>query len=431
MNPHSSVFFGLFASTYLLAKDGDMSPTLEVLPLNSTLSDVTIPRYDENKKRVAYLKANLMEILADGKPVGDRQPIMVDCTGIQLRMEAEAAGGDIDVDMERARYRVAPGVLTVQETITASSPKFSLTGNGGVFHLDTRRGFVFGPLDCKIYQFQTAQLSDMPTSLPILLASTSLITFNASYKPATPAQLLEIEQAAKPTQIQIHSQQATVAKASHQHDNNSSQANNKLIEFAEAVDSKSLNLLIQNPPPANPPTQVKPPLENPDLTIHCDGGCFFDGNENLLVLLRNIVVNEARFTLKAQEEVKVFFNEEPAPEEKEGQTEEKKKDPSLNLDLTDVKSLVATGGVHFSGIDKKGNPVEASAATAYYDHKKQELILKGGLLTFWTKAQNREFHFQAEDANAYVRIELSDETMSAHTSPTGWTFGGKGLRLKK
>jgi lipopolysaccharide export system protein LptA len=438
----ASVLLGTVASFSLLTVRAEKGPTLEVLPLNSTLSDVTIPRYDENLRRVGYLKAELMEILADGEPVDDRQPIMVDCTGIQLRMETKEAGGDIKVDMERARYRMTPGVLTVKEAITARSPKFNLSGTGGVFHLDSQRGFIYGPLSCDIFQFQTVSHTEMLPSLPILpvlLATTSLVTLNPGFQPPTSERLLEVTQAAKPSSSQIQSQQLKVAEASNEHEEEAGQARNKLAEFANDVDSKSLNLLIQNPPAPNPAAQARPPLENPELEIECDGGCFFDGNENLLVLLRNIVVNEKRFTLKAQEEIKVFFNTAPAPkkegeegakkEEEEEAKDEADKGPSLNL--TDVKSLVATGGVNFTGVDKNGNPVEASAETAFYDDEKQELILKGGQPTFWMKQQEREFHFQAEDTNAFVRIELANEVMSAHTSPTGWKFGGKGLRKKQ
>lgn len=402
-----------------------MGPTLEVLPLNSTLSEVTIPRYDENQKRVAYLKADLMEILADGKPVGDRQPIMVDCTGIQLRMEAEAAGGDIEVDMERAQYRMTPGVLSVQEKITAHSPKFRLTGNGGVFHLDSQRGFVFGPLHCEIHQFQTSHLPDMNSTLPILCAATNLVALNPDYTPPTPERLLEVERAARSSQSQIERQQKETARSSRTYQQDSEGADLKLSEFAADVDSDSLNLLIQNPPPANPAVQARPPLEKPDLAIDCDGGCFFDGNENLLILLRNVLVSEARFTLKAQKEIKVFFNAPPAGNKDDEEEKDKEQAPGINLN--DVKSLVATGGVHFSGVDKSGNPVEASAETAFYDDKKRELILKDGRPTFWTKRGNRELHLQAEDENASVRIELSGDSMSAHTSPSGWKFAGKGL----
>ena len=93
----------------ILLNAAELSPSLEVLPLNSTLSDVTIPRYDENQNRVAYLKSDLMEILADGPPVDNRQPIMVDCTGIKLRMAYEAADGEVSVDMERSSLPRQPG----------------------------------------------------------------------------------------------------------------------------------------------------------------------------------------------------------------------------------------------------------------------------------------------------------------------------------
>ncbi|MGJ8724538.1 MAG: hypothetical protein ACSHYB_08275 [Roseibacillus sp.] len=413
-----------------LLYSSELSPSLEVLPLNSTLSDVTIPRYDENQNRVAYLKADLMEILADGKPVEGRQPIMVDCTGIQLRMAYEAVDGDVSVDMKHARYRITPGVLTVQETITARSPRFHITGNGGVFHLDSRRGFIFGPLDCDIFSKQTAHHPTMLHPFHALLASTSLLVANSGHKPPSAEALLEVERLAKSSRSEIQASQQQIEQTTSENQAESKLADQRLMQFAEDVESKSLNLLIQNPPAPNAAVGGNPPLKDPEFTIHCDGGCFFDGNENLLVLLRNVVVKEARFTLKAQEEIKVFFNA-AAEEDKKDNDKEGDKDQGAKLNITDVKNLVATGGVHFSGIDKEGNPVEATAATAFYNDQDKVLILKDGNPTFWTKKGKGEMHLRAADKNASVTIELAGKSMSAHTSAGAWNFGAKNLPLKK
>ncbi|MBK1834110.1 hypothetical protein [Roseibacillus ishigakijimensis] len=410
-----------------------MSPTLEVLPLNSTLSDVTIPRYDENNRRVAYLKAGLMEILPDGPPVNDRQAIMVDCSDIQLRMNTEAAGGHVAVDMEQARYRLTPGVLTVQERITASSPQFDLAGTGGVFHLDTRRGFLFGPISCQIYAKPepSASLMKPPLpalpALPALLASTSfLVAAEPTHRPPTAAELLKVEQLATSTEAQLQSSQTEAHKESAQHEEKAQDAQDKLLSFSQQVDNQALTRLIQNPPPANTTAQAKAPIKDPELTIECDGGCFFDGNENLLVLLRNVVVKEERFTLKAKKELKVFFlTEEPA----EGASEEEA-DDNPDLTITDLESLVATGGVNFSGIDKDGNPVEASAATAYYDDQSKVLILKDGRPTFWMKKGKMEIQLQSENQGSSVRIELGEEGLKANTSGDGWKIDSKDFPLK-
>ena len=429
MNLATSVSLGIGVGAILLYAD-ELSPSLEVLPLNSTLSDVTIPRYDENQNRVAYLKADLMEILGDGEPVGKRQPIMVDCTGIQLRMAYEAVDGEVSVDMERARYRLTPGVLTVQETIVARSPRFHITGTGGVFHLDSRRGFIFGPVDCDIFSKKLAYQPTMNLPIHALLASTGFLAMNPGHNPPSAEELLMVESLAKPAQPAILSSQSEIKMSTSEGLVESKEADQKLLQFAEDVDYESLNLLIQNPPAVNPPMGAKPPLEDPEFTIHCDGGCFFDGNENLLVLLRNVIVKEARFTLKAQEEIKVFFNAAPEEDEADDADKEKKEDVA-QLNISDVKNLVATGGVNFSGIDKDGNPVEASAATAFYDDKTKVLILKDGNPTFWTKKGNRELHLRAEKAGASVRIELGGDAMSAQTSADGWNFGAKGRPLKK
>ena len=446
MNLSKSVTLGLGLGALLLPAE-ELSPSLQVLPLNSTLSDVTIPRYDENQNRVAYLKSDLMEILADGKPVNGRQAIMVDCTGIQLRMAYEAADGDIEVDMERARYRVNPGVLTVQETITAHSPRFHITGVGGVFHLDSRRGFIFGPVDCKVFPKPepTAHHPTMLTPIHALIASTGLASMNAGYNPPSAKELLQVDELvamksghnppsaeellkvehfSQSMQPQIQKEQKAIDTTTSAGQTQSKEADQRLLVFAGDVESDSLNLLIQNPPPPKAAVQAKPPLVNPQFTVTCDGGCFFDGTENLLVLLRDVVVKEDRFTLKAQEEIKVFFI--PPPEEKEEKKEgEAKEEGGAGLGIGDVKSLVASGGVHFSGIDKNGNPVEATAATAFYNDVDKVLILKDGSPTFWTKKGEREFHFQAVQKDASVRIELANDVMNAQTSPNGWNFGAK------
>ena len=410
----------------------DLSPKLEVLPLNSTLSNVTIPRYDKNQNCVAYLKAELMEILADGEPVDKQQAIMVDCTGIQLRMATEQTDGDITVDMQRALYRLTPGVLTVQEKITASSARFSLRGTGGVFHLDSQRGFIFGPLDCDISPQSLTHNSTMFTPLYALLATSTLATLataNPDYQPLSAEELLKIERLSKSSEMELKNQQEQLTESANELSTESKNADDKLASFVEDVDSKPLTLLIQNPPAPAPANGAKPALKNPEFSIHCDGGCFFDGDENLLVLLREVVVKEARFTLKAKKEIKVFFSGAEKDENKPQEKEEEKNGAKLNI--TDVKSLIATGGVHFSGIDKKGNLVEASAETAFYDDKKETLILKGGTPTFWTKKEELEIQMQAENANSFVKIELLGDTMSATTSPNGWKIGGNNLPLKQ
>lgn len=440
MRPLSSAYLTTTIGLTLSSLAVDLSPTLEVLPLNSTLSNVTIPRYDKDRNRIAYLKAELMEILADGKPIDDRQPIMVDCTNIQLRMVDQTTeentdkalkkvGGDIKVDMEKARYRLNSGVLTAQEKITARSPKFSITGQGGIFQLDSRRGFLFGPLNCEIYPDQLAHNpNNMITPFTALLASANLMTLNPGYQPTSAEELLKVEQLAKSSQTQVmKTREKTVASSSH-YQNSSQTADKMLADFANGVESDSLNLLIQNPPPANPVGQAKPPIQNPDLTIHCAGGCFFDGTENLLVLLRDVVVKERRFTLKAQEEIKVFF----LAEEKEKKPNEKteKNDNNPNLSIGDLESLVATGGVHFSGIDEKGNPVEASAAIAFYNDKTKTLILKDGKPTLWLQKGKAQVHMQSSSKNANITVKLSENAVQATASDTSWTVTTKNLPLK-
>lgn len=400
------------------------APTLEVLPINSTLSNVTIPRFDENFNRIAFLKADLMEILADGGMVDGRQPIMVDCSGIQLRMKNENLMGDVRVDMKRARYRLRPGVLTVQEEIIANSNQFKIRGNGGVFHLDTRRGFLFGPLECDIFEKPKAQAMNTAPSFPpllVALAMSSPAMLSAQlpvHRPPSVAELLETDRHALSEQGRVQGEQGRLAAALARQNETLVEADRLLAQFSAQVESKSLNLLVQNPPKTAPENDEPPEIKDPDLSITCDGGGFFDGNASLLVFLRNVIVTEKRFTLKANQELKVFFSD-AEPKESDDKT-----DPgeAPEISIGEVKTLVATGGINFSGVDKDGNPFEASAATAFYDNQKNQLILKDGKPTFRATTPRGVLKFKAESNEASIRIELSETSFSAHTSPNGWQF---------
>lgn len=431
MNFSLTALLALVPAMVLLAEP-NASPTLEVLPINSTLSDVTIPRFDENHRRIAFLKADLMEILADGSMVDGRQPIMVDCSGIQLRMKNEAQIGDVSVDMKRARYRLQPGVLTVQEEIVALSDQFQLKGIGGIFHLDTRRGFVFGPLECHIFEKPKAQAMTTPASLQslsLMLAISFSATLSAqlpTHRPPSEAELLETDRLALPEQGNVRNEQLRLGTALEQQRESLAEADRLLAQFSEQVESQSLNLLVQNPPKPAPEIDEPPEVKNPELSITCDGGGFFDGTANLLVFLRNVVVTEKRFTLKANREIKVFFSESK-PKNKKGDKKEDKDtkgddDKTPEINIGEVKTLIATGGINFSGIDKEGNPFEASAATASYDNEKNQLILKDGKPTFRATTPRGVLKFKAESADASVRIELSETSFTAHTSPDGWQF---------
>lgn len=405
----------------------DMAPMLEVLPLNSTLKEVTIPRFDKDLKRVAYLKSDLMEILADGDKVDGRQNIMVDCTGIRLRMPSFDESGDIQVDMNRARYRITPGVLTVKERITVNSDRFALLGVGGIFHLDSRRGFLFGPLDCEIFPEPQPQANLMNAQTPLaFFASATLSAQEPVYKPTSQAELLAIDRLALSAAGKIDKEESRNSDLLARQLTESTNADQLLGEFSRQVESDSLNLLIQNPPKLDPAAAAQPPIKDPSLTIHCDGGGFFDGNANVLVFLRNVVVKESRFTLKAAEEMKVFFNEAPP---KEGS--KPKDDDMPDLSIGDVKTLIATGGVNFTGVDQDGNPIEATAQTASYDEASRKLILKDGKPTFWLKKDDKQIQMISVDDHGSIAIDLSGESIHAVTSKTGWTFAGKDFQKKK
>ncbi|MBT8044153.1 MAG: hypothetical protein KJO79_04305 [Verrucomicrobiae bacterium] len=219
-------------------------------------------------------------------------------------------------------------------------------------------------------------------------------------------------------------------------------------------------LLVQNtPPPKAPVTAPTPPQKpvepkNPatakpkvtTLKVECDGGLYFDSEKGVLAYLKNVKLTEPRFSLSCRDELKVFLEKKkPKPDPKttkdkaaatsdsqkpvdanqatkaakDSKTakDTKKKDKEEGLSsFGEPSRIIASGDVKVLTKDNKGNPFIASAATASYNAKTGQMILKGGTLRLQQSAQQ---YLEARTANAYILIEKNGSFI---TSKTGWVF---------
>ncbi|MDP0490383.1 MAG: hypothetical protein Q7Q71_04975 [Verrucomicrobiota bacterium JB023] len=406
----------------LSAKGEEFVPTLEILPLNSTLSEVTIPQFDEGRNRAGFLKADLMRILSDGDDETSRQ---VACEGVQLRTLSPEGSVILAVDTPEALYRLGAGILTVSQDLQARSDRFTLSGRAGVFHPSSRRAFVYGPLECHIFpQPEQAQLM---TPLPFSMILASLLAVERP-APLEDSEIQTFQQAESSSEDALRKREAAAAERSAAFADESEEATSRLQGFAEQVQAPRITQLIQNKPAA-PPQDAPEPIEAPTLHVQCEGGAFFDGKENLLVFLNQVVVTEERFKLQAGDELKLFFTEPPAEPAEESQETDATEDEDLDfpeISIGDVRLLTASGGIVVDGKDQNGNPFHVRAETATYDEKTKNLILRNGAPYYRGVMNGLQVSMQSLQNDAFVRIDLSNEqTAQVDWSKGGWTFAGK------
>lgn len=144
-----------------------------------------------------------------------------------------------------------------------------------------------------------------------------------------------------------------------------------------------------------PATTAQDPKPSPaDTLIECDGGMYFDPDNGLFVYLKNVRVNDPRFSLNGADELKIFL-------EKKTQDPSQKDKPGKKFG--EVERIVATGNVHM--LQKKTaevpEPAEANGASLVYEVKTGLVTLSGGNL--WGK--RGPVALRAKEPNLSLRIQ--------------------------
>lgn len=399
-----------------------VTPTLELLPNGSQLENVQLSRYDEERRPAALLKASLMKVISETQIQADLVDLLVfDSDGSeQLR-----------INMKSADYNHKAGVLNAKEDITISGEKFSAQGKGGVFQLDARRGFLHGPVSTSFLleppKKTTMTSPPLPTTASLLLGMASLAL--AIPEPLTPAQLDTLDELAKPSSRKIQQQVTPTRTKNDEMEELSHLASVEINRFLNEINRYALlSIAAVGDVPVKKPNLPKPDPEG--LNITCDAGMYFDSEKGHIVFLKNVVAKEPRFTMKAAKELKVFLEKKPEDPKKKKAEQEKKEDknklPSFSgpSDFADLKSIIATGGVEVLAKDKKGKPIKATAATATYDAKTGDIILRGD----FPLIQQGKQYLVAKEPGLYLRIFANGDFF---TQPGKWEAFANREELEK
>lgn len=397
---------------------------VSVLPDGSQLHGVMFPRYDENHRLTGVLKAEKMTLVDDENISGET-------VCIEFFNEDGSARGR--VDLTRAVFNQAKGLLNAKESVTMHSDRFNATGSGVIYAFDQGEGYLLGPV---ITWIQNPTATTMNSSHSPLRATAilgmSLLALPLAAVPPPPVSPRELEVI----------QTETASSAALAGDAAMIVRNDLAKDTAEAaVAAKAATVFLAqagipvpeetDPPAAEPkPLEVKPGPN--DTEIKCDGGMYFDADEGLLVYLKNVRVTDPRFTLTGANELKIFLEKKPAnttpkttPQAGDPPPKDAKKpatkDPlggGIGVKFGDVERVYASGAVRFlqKQPEPGKQPIEASGAIFTYHPKTGQIIIKGGYP--WVK--QGPTYMRAEQPNLILRILNT----GSFVTEGKWVMGG-------
>lgn len=397
---------------------------VERIPNGANLRKVTLPAYDENFQPTSLLTARLIIKKSDNE---------LDARGLRViffKPDAKIGG---EVNLEKARFYLKEQRLEAEKALTLSSAGHGIvtTGQGGVFKLNARRGFIHGPVFTSIDRPQKPKTT-MKSSrhLPLLvalplLAQTSPLLTAAQPAPLTTEQKVEFERSVARAYVPNRSGKILWENA----DRNSTLIDTSMMNFMTEVGLKKL--LLQTDAPVEPVKKTVPDSEKkaaPEplvtqaeltklltpsedrFTIRADKGAYFDGTEGHLVYLGNIVLRGRGITMTCHRELKTIFNQ---PKAKKPADPLKKKGEKEDLfgdfqGIGDLKEIIISGEIEVVGKNKEGQPMGAKAENAVYNAAADRLIMRGGTLVF----RNGNTIAFSNDPKAYVTLRLREQ--SAH-----------------
>jgi lipopolysaccharide export system protein LptA len=370
-------------------------PAISLLPDGSQLHGVMLPRYDEKQRLAGVLKCGAMTLVNDHTIAGETVSIEFFQPDRSLRGR---------VDLVRAIFDQAKGMLRASETVTLRAERISTRAEGLIYAFERGEGFLIGPASTRIQAPPPeTSMHNRPSALPAAAAlGVALLTPVSTAAPLAEDKPLAATHAAASSEARRNLRADLDASAA---------ATAAAREFLEQSELAAASATPENPPPAQP-LDVKPGPD--DTTVTCDGGMYFNADEGVFVYLKNVRVQDPRFTLSGAAELKIFLGREadakPAAEAS---------GMGLGAKFGDVERIVATGAVRIvqKQVESGKQPVEASGAIFSYQPKTGEITLTGGYP--WVK-QGSTF-MRALQPNLSLRIQKS----GSFVTEGNWDMGGR------
>jgi lipopolysaccharide export system protein LptA len=373
------------------------SPIFDILPAGSIITDVRVPRFDKKKRRAALMRASMVKIISEQQ---------IDAENLEVRVfSSKDEKETYRVHMGTAEFRRETGILEAKELITLRGKGIQGRGTGGLFLLDSRQGFVRGPVSTRFTVPPKKKAEKAPKAGPVTqdpprtaLPPAPIPALDDEFAPdlepkeLTPAELRDLE-----SLLQSHSRSVLADRApTREFITRSLQLSTagdvSFRSFTKRVNRR--NLLAKVSPKKSLSPKIVELLEG-ELQIECEGGMYLNPEKGHISYLRNIVVTEQRFSLTCSGHLKAFFDPKNLAESNQ----------DTAPDMADLKTIVASGGVRIvlNDLSGHGPPIIARGEIAIIDVRTRDVVLQGGTPSF-VRGLNS---LRADEPDLYLRIHAN------------------------
>jgi len=368
-----------------------LGPIMDNLPAGSMLKEVRIPVFNKKLERMALLQSDFLKVLT-------KRDLRAENIALRYFQDDSVL---IRMRMGSANFSLNTGILRAHKVITLRGGKIRGQGAGGIFHLESRSGFLRGPVSTLLAASDNPKgnppasgKNDHPPENPLSPAGLSeLATAFTGPEGLTGTERRKIDTLLQSRTRSVLANRAPTRNFMTQSRQSSGKADADLRSFSHTIqipESKLLSPVSQGNPVTPPPVKAT----RGEVLITAEGGMFLNPERGHISYLRNIEVTESRFTLTCAGHLKVFFppqdlskairNSDTSSRDNTlpvgGESREKEKTFS---ELVDPYLFVISGGVRVALKDPSGRnpPSIATGETAVVNRRTGDIVLQGGTPT--------------------------------------------------
>lgn len=412
-------------------------PLLEYLPNGTSLTNVSIPNYDEERKPTSAFKADEVAIV-------DKDAGIMEGKNVSVKVFTDPS--PYTISLKKARFFYRENYLKADQQISLTNDALTFKGTGAYYDMKTRELFVNGPARALLIP------QELSRNLLLGVVSATALLSSEAAPPSVPTQeeLRAIEERVKGapriTSLDTERLSAKIEGLSESLENariyKSQQISHlEMIQKKKTASDERLNaflertaqgdLLIQNKAESPkgevsadaPVEEKKEEVKEPQgittdgaLKIECEDGMYYDAEEGVMVFLKNVVVTERRFDLKCKEQLKVILTVEEKSDKKGDENEK----GDMGFGSTDLKELIASGDVEITYKDtgEGQEPVTLTGETAFFNAETEEVTVNGGIPTMrqgnslvealkptWLKLSRKGVRFGSGTRTVYIPDE--------------------------
>lgn len=364
---------------------------LSRLPIGAILTKVSIPRFDEKKRRTSLLTAGIMEVISSDNLRGEN--LVIRLFNKEQKVSSTAIMAEANYLIEKEQLH-ATGELIMRST----EDKFLARSQGAILSMNIRQGLLLGPCETMFLQKEPPKkisMHQLETVLPLL---TSIQLLAAAPPPeVTTDELVDFERRTAPIIAPAFEGPELLAQAI----NAEASINARLTTFLQVAGQT--NLITQEPAKraADTPFETLFKPNEQRIVISSSKGLYFDGETQELAYLGKINLKGRGMTFTCTKGMKAFFSQPQKKVSKEGAENESAAFGNFS-GIGELQQFTALGDINLAGHDKKGQLIQVRGDRAVYDQKKQTVIIRGNGISF----RIGNIAARTEDKDAYVVIRL-------------------------